>query len=89
MKELPGMKDLSRTEYYFVKQDLWVLPALPQTAAHIDASFWGDEFLGDFWLAVHFQCSSREHTAENSHWHTTNTDTAAGIKYIYYEDGRQ
>jgi hypothetical protein len=89
MEGTPIIKDLSLQEYFFVRAYLQVLPTLPKTANHIDVSFYGDEFLGDYRVQVHFQCSITSRFPQNTHWLTLREDTAAGIKYMAYEDSRQ
>jgi len=83
------MKDLSLEEYTFVSTYLRQLPALPQTAKHIDTYYYGDGFLGEYLLLVHLQCHFTEIIPQNAHWYITKIDTAAGVKYISYENGAQ
>jgi hypothetical protein len=63
-------KNVTLSEYDYLRTNFQLLPSLPLTAEKIDISYYADNFIGNYSLSIHFECGIREpiDTASRKWW---------------------
>ncbi|HWY34687.1 MAG TPA: hypothetical protein VNX68_08570 [Nitrosopumilaceae archaeon] len=80
--------NITLTEYEFLKNRLFLLPDLPNTADSINIMYYHDDFFGDFDLNVHFRCSKNEPIdTSDKRWNVITSDKLIDKKRVRYHDG--
>ena len=80
-------KNISLTEYGYLKNQFFLLPELPKTSHNISLNYYTDNFLGDYSLSINFTCENKEQIdTKNKHWTILNIDKLTNRKSIEYFD---
>jgi hypothetical protein len=81
-------KNITLTEYEYLRTNFQLLPALPLTSEKISISYYTDSFLGDYSLSVHFECNIREPIDTASHrWWVDPLVGSSDKKEVTFEEG--
>jgi hypothetical protein len=79
-------KNMTLSEYDYLRTNFHLLPALPLTTEKIDISYYADNFIGDYSLSVRFECSIREPIDRASHrWWVEPIEGSVDKKNVTFE----
>jgi hypothetical protein len=79
-------KNITMSEYDYLRTKFQVFPTLPLTAEKINISYYSDNFIGDHSLSIHFECGIREPIDTASHrWWVEAIEGTTGKKAVTFE----